>query len=588
MNGRNAFVGILGGLLAVMLLGPLAAAAQVAQNPEPSGSGEGNGQQSAGSVESNVPLSTRQEAIAIRFRRFENTLLQLAEYLRKTDPDRAELLIRAIGESQEKKIQHQMTTIVSLLARGQFGDAIDRQGDLVKSLQALLELLQSEDRRSALEAERERLKKLLKEVSRLIGQEKDARATNERGEATDRAAGKQEKVAERTGQLLDEIKQHDGAGKNQPGTEGQSSSDTDRSSQSQSGESDQSKSDQSGSGDSKSPSDAPSSDQTKTPQQGQPSDGAEPNPPSGDQDSQDAKPSESSGGQSPSSQAQPSPSQTPSPGDTPKTPGREQLEQAYQQMKQALEKLRKQQREKASDHQDEAIRKLVEAKDKLEEILRQLREEERGILLTALEARFRKMLAMQQLVYHKTVELNAVPEADRSVSHRERARKLSFDENAIGLEADKALALLREEGSSVAFPQAVEDLRQDIDTVTRRLERAQVGALTQSIEQDIIDALEEILDALEKELQKLEEKQQQQQEAQQPQDGEPPLVDLLSELKMLRTLQVRINRRTKRLGNLIEGNQATDPDIVQQLQELAERQARVQQATYDLVTGRNR
>ncbi|HID21352.1 MAG TPA: hypothetical protein EYP14_03010 [Planctomycetaceae bacterium] len=257
-------------------------------------------------------------------------------------------------------------------------------------------------------------------------------------------------------------------------------------------------------------------------------------------------------------------------------------------MEQALQKLQEQQREQASDHQDGAIQNLVEAKDRLEETLRQLREEERGLLLTALEARFRKMLAMQQLVYHRTVELSAVPDADRSASHRERARKLSFDENAIGLEADKALALLREEGSSVAFPQAVEDLRQDIDTVTRRLERTEVGALTQSIEQDIIEALEEILDALEKELQKLEESQQQPQEAQQPQDGEPPLVDILSELKMLRTLQVRINRRTKRLGKLIEGPRATDPELIRQLQELAERQARVHQATYDLVTGRNR
>ncbi len=541
----------------------------------------------ATAAEPRLPLSAQQEAIAARYRRFETTLLQLAEYLRRTDPDRAELLVRAIGQSQEKRIREQMTSIVSLLSTGRLGDAVQRQDELIKSLTALLELLQSEDRRSSLEAERQRLKKLLAEVGRLIGEQKEARAANERGEPLDQTRGKQQRVADRTKGLLDEIQKHDqaeqagdsSAGK--PGKEEQGgSSSQDDKSRKPGDRSDRSPQEGAQPGQS-------GSENRKSGQQ--PSESGQ--PPKGSQQEGRSQPSPQAGEQSGPSQGGEGSSSGQSEPQQPdlqrQTPGREQLEQAYRQMKEALRKLQEQQRQKASEHQDEAVRKLVEAKEKLEEILRQLREEERGLLLTALEARFRKMLAMQELVYHQTVELSSVPDADRDASFNERARKLSFDENAIGLEADRALQLLRDEGSSVAFPQAVEDMRQDMETVTRRLERSDVGALTQSIEQDIIDALKEMLDALEKELADLQ-KQQQNQQQQQQQPGEPPLVDLLSELKMLKTLQVRINRRTKRIGKLLQGERATDPDLLQQLQELSEREAKVREATYDLLSGRNR
>ena len=511
-----------------------------------------------------VPLSTRQEGIAVRYRRFENTVLQLAEYLRKTDPERAELLIRAIGQSQENKIPQQMLRVGTLLSSGQFADATDRQKDLIDSLQSLLKLLQSEDRRSELEREKERLQKLVKDLNRLLGKEKDVRAATERGAPSERLTQSQQNVAKETGEVLDNVKRHDA----------------------EHAEADQD--DSKDPGDSESPDDSKSSDDGKAQQDESGANKSE----KGEDNSQTPDtntPPQSGDSKTPSGQSPPSPgSPMQSPDDQQNTPGREQIEQAYQQMKQAIEELERQQRDKASDRQDDAIRNLLEAKQKLEEILRQLREEERGLLLTALEVRFRRMLAMQQVVYHETVQLSAVAEDERSAQHHERARKLSFDENQIALESDKALALLRDEGSSVAFPQAIEEIRADVGMVAKRLERGDVGALTQTLEQDIIEALEEILDALQKELKKQEDGEQQAQQFQQQQDGEPPLVDVLSELKMLRTLQVRINRRTTRLGASFDGEQAEEPDIVKQLQELSQRQARVQQATYDLLTGRNR
>jgi hypothetical protein len=51
---------------------------------------------------------------------------------------------------------------------------------------------------------------------------------------------------------------------------------------------------------------------------------------------------------------------------------------------------------------------------------------------------------------------------------------------------------------------------------------------------------------------------------------------------------LRVNGRTTRLGRLVDGEQAVDADVVNQLQRLSERQSRIQKATYDLATGRNK
>src|SRR5258708_4036908 len=61
------------------------------------------------------PLSSVQEIISRRFKRFEDTLYKIAEAQRKTDPDRADLLIRAIGKSKEERISQQMADLIQLL-----------------------------------------------------------------------------------------------------------------------------------------------------------------------------------------------------------------------------------------------------------------------------------------------------------------------------------------------------------------------------------------------------------------------------------------------------------------------------------------
>ena len=257
-------------------------------------------------------------------------------------------------------------------------------------------------------------------------------------------------------------------------------------------------------------------------------------------------------------------------------------------MIEAQEKLDDAQREGAVEKQEEAIRELEQAKAELEEILRQLREEEIARMLAMLEARFRKMLAMQREVYEGTIRLDKVPKPQRSSNHTIEASRQSGKEQQIVVEADKALLLLREDGTAVAFPEAVEQMREDMQQVVYRLARAKVGQITQAIEEDIIAALEEMIEALKKAQEDLEQDNRPPPPNQPNRPQYPPLVDILAELKMIRALQMRINTRTQRYSKLIEGEQAEQVELIDALQRLAEREQRIHRVTRDLELGKNK
>lgn len=558
------------------------------------------------------PLTETQDIINRRYKRFEDTLYKIAESLRKTDPDRAELLIRAIGKSKEERIAPQLADLVQLLKDQRLGDALEKQGDVVVQMRELLDLLLSEDRQKELKEEQARIKKYIEEVNKIIAKEKGNRADNERGMPADDVAGQQKKIADQTGDLNKQIAKDDAAkaAKSQANSKGKAGDKEGKPSDKEGKPGEGKPGDKEGKPEDKEgkpgdkegkpedkegkpgdkegkpedkegkPGEGKPGDKEGKPSEGKPSEGK----PS------EGKPSEGKPSEGKPSEGQPSEGQEGEAGKQPpqqQTPGREDLEEARRAMERAMENLKKNKRQNASDDQDDAIAALQKAKEKFEEILRQLREEEKKKFLAMLEARFRRMLEMQLLVYDGTLKLAKTPEADRVSRHSAKSIQLARQEEEIAIEATKAITILREEGTAVAFPEAVEQMRDDMRFVVTKLERTDVGELTQGVEKDIIEALEEMIDALQKEMEKMKDKDQQQQQ-QQGQQQDPALVDQLAELKMLRTLQLRINRRTKLLGRLTDGEQATKEDVVQQLQDLGDRQARVQKATYDIATGRNK
>lgn len=261
-------------------------------------------------------------------------------------------------------------------------------------------------------------------------------------------------------------------------------------------------------------------------------------------------------------------------------------------MRDAEQKLDQAERDEALEDQQEAARKLAEAKAELEEILRQMREEEIERTLAQLESRVRKMLEMELQIHENTMRLarRQAESADRVLDIE--AGKLSFQQRRVVVEADKCLAVLREEGSSVAFPASMEQIREDMEEVVTRLAEVKLDAMTQGLEEDIIEALEEMIEALQQAQADQEQRQQDPSSAPPASPGEQPLVNQIAELKMIKALQLRINKRTDRYSKMLDNiddvvGQASDNELIDALRGLADRELDLHQITRDVSLGKN-
>lgn len=578
--------------------------------------------QEADKSDGKVKLENDALAISGRYTRFERMLSQMADLLAVEDPERAELLRRAIGQSREKAIGTNIEAIANLLADDSLGDAIDKQQSSAQAMAVILKLLQSEDRRSAVEKERERLNDILKNVRNTIAEQRAARAAAQNSNAPSNAAPQQQKAMKSTDEILDGIEKHDGqeSSESESGDSQSDSSDSKdgksadgksgepRNADNADGDSPQDKSDTSGkSGEGKTGDESPqdpdadkenkSGDDSKTPtddaddksgnENGKPSDGQKGGEP---QKSQDGKSSDESQSQQSDSDSK---SQSQSGGSSgqnsqqqqdeqqEQTPGREQLEQARNLMQQALDQLKDQEREEAVEKQDDAISELEKAAKELEELLKQLREEEKEMILAALEARFQRLLAIQTQIYETTVDLADTPRSEWLDAAVSECRELAQQQAQLTQECGQTSALLREDGTSVAILVAVEDIEVDMGTIAERLQETKAGSLTQTMETDVIEALKELIEATQKEMQEMKSEQRQQQQ-QQSQQQKPPLVELMAEIKMLRSLQLRVNGRTRKIDLLLQESDADTAALNEQLAELARRQDRLRESAIEL------
>ena len=239
-----------------------------------------------------------------------------------------------------------------------------------------------------------------------------------------------------------------------------------------------------------------------------------------------------------------------------------------------------------------AEREMALAKKELEEILRQLRKEEVERTLAMLEGRFRKMLEREVRVQESTKKLDRVVAEQRGTEFEIRAGKLAVEQNSIATEAGRALMILLEDGSSVAFPATVEEMQEDMLQVSSRLSAAKVGTVTIEIEADIIDTLDYLIKALVKTQQDMDSMSQKNPQGG-GQAGDRPLVDKLAEIKMLRGLQERILRRHRRYSKFLDDPDdlvggTDDPELQAALQRLAERQAQLTKIARDIVNEKNK
>jgi hypothetical protein len=559
-------------------------------------------------------LAIQQGSIADKYTKLEKLLDDMARIEMVTDPRRAALLIKALELSKENLTSVKLDRCVRSLEQFEAKSKAEReellglQRETHQEMKTLLELLLSENRPDRLKREQDRIREYIKEVERILRLQKSVQGRTEGGGEPQEMAQDQGKIAERTEELAQQIRENEEGGAQQQGQSGTEGQPQDQG-QPPAGDHDPP------SPDDPPPAEEPRGDDSQSPSQdeqdgpGQPQQ-AKQEPDAGHQ--QGAKQEPSPG----ENQGQPNPSKQPPregqgraeqaagepqeqeggpqpPSDEQENPARKRLEAARQRMREAQKKLEEAQRQDAIAEQEQAKEELERAKAELERILRQMREEEVERVLALLESRFRKMLEIQVRIYEETERLGKIDEPDRDLKVPIPAGKLAVDQRKLVVEADKALNLLLEEGSSVAFPETVSQMRDDMQQVADRLDAAKVEQITQGIEQDIIAALQEMIEALQKAQRDLEQQQQQQQQQAQPgQSPEIPLVDAIAELRMIRALQLRVNLRTQRYARLLDDTddpvgQATDQDLREALARLAERQETIYRLTRDIVLGKN-
>ena len=526
-------------------------------------------------------LSQRQQEVAKKYQRLEQILLRMSELTATSDPSRAALLTKAVAESKQRLIGVQFASLIDQLGKDELAKALDGQQKLDVDLAELLKLLLSENRSKRLASEKARIRQYLQQLNRIINQQKSLQARTAGGAGQPQKLSKQQgSLGDQTGGLADEIRQNEEqyaeATRDEQTDDAPTRDPNEDESKDTSLESAEPKSE-----DGKSPNGSKPGDQEAEPSEsGKPAAGDQSgSPPQGDPTE---SPSEGQPGDA-SQESTPSSSQ-----DEQAHPARERLEVAKKRMLEAQKKLKEAEREGAGEDQEQAIRQLQQAKAELERILRQLREEEIEQVLVALEARLVKMLQMQRDVYEGTERLDKASANGLTHEQEIEAGRLSSREVEIVTEADKALMLLREDGSAVAMPEALSLAREDMQQVASRLARANVGKVTLAVEEDIVIALEEMLEAVRQAMEDAEERRQNAQQGQPGMPQDPSLIDALAELRMIRSLQLRVNTRTARYSEMITGKHAETPELLDALIRLADRQQRVYRITTDLEAGKNR
>lgn len=259
------------------------------------------------------------------------------------------------------------------------------------------------------------------------------------------------------------------------------------------------------------------------------------------------------------------------PPDAPKTPGSEGVQRSADRMRDAADQLGGKDGEKAKASEEAALEELQKTLDELDDALRQVRQEEREETLTALGARFRSMLEREREIREVVTSV-----ADRPPGEWTRSEELAVQEAAnrqseTAEDCRTALRILRDEGTTVIVPELVAAISSDMDRLAGWLGSSDLSATPLAVLDDVIASLEELVETMEDQREKESEDG--------PPQGPPPnsqqqtagLLPPSTELRLLRSSQVRINERTQPLS---EAN-VSEAGALERFQELAARQIRL-------------
>ena len=563
------------------------------------------------------------------FLEFKLALKLLEQRLEKSgkpeDKLRAASITSALKMIEEKSTDAKFENILQDLRKQELFKStdklqglVDRNKDLAEDLARLIEAL-NRDPEAELRRQREEAKKILERIKDVIGKQERVRGSTEQGRMGKEELEKaQARVTKETKDLKNLIEGKDGKGKDGDpkdgkGKDGDSKDGKDKDGKGKDGDPKDGK-DKDGKGKDGDPKDGKGKDgkgkdgdpkdgkgKDGKGKDGDPKDGKGKDGKGKDGDPMDGMGKDGKGGdESADAGKQPLPPE--------KDNARKRIQEGIELQEESEKKIAKEDRKAASNKQGDAIDKLKEAQKKLEDLLRQLREEEIDRVLVQLQARCIEILRLQTEVRGGTVEVqtsvNARPDRRADRADEQRALELHDREDQIVRKAGDALKLIEAEGSAVAFAEIFRQVRDDMTNVRDRLKLADVGEETVKIEEDIIATLKEMIESLKK-------AQQDNKNRKPPEPGQPGqqspaqqdqrLIDQISELKTIRSMQIQINKRTESHGKKFDGEQAPDisqlkdprakaqaEQVLKEIRELSKRQDKIGKVTRDISLGRNK
>ncbi len=150
-------------------------------------------------------LTGSQQKLANEFGDLEGVLMRMRDLIRPTDPNRAALIEKALKESGDRRVSADFQEIVDLLRQDQLGNAARKQGKVNEDLEAILQLLLSEDSAKRLKDRQTELRKYLERLNNIIRDQGDVLGRTKGGENPRPLSVEQGGLAQRTGGLSKDI-----------------------------------------------------------------------------------------------------------------------------------------------------------------------------------------------------------------------------------------------------------------------------------------------------------------------------------------------------------------------------------------------
>jgi hypothetical protein len=226
---------------------------------------------------------------------------------------------------------------------------------------------------------------------------------------------------------------------------------------------------------------------------------------------------------------------------------------------------------------------MQKASDELNEAIEQEEQLAQAEQLEKIDQMLQKVLDRQQAVSASTRQTNEKRAADSTFARGEQIKlsELSRSEGKLAEDVETVRAILTEEGKSVVFTEVLGDVRGDMQDVQKLLDAQDPGTMAQAVQKEIERTLQDMIDAVRKEL------------AERRKKaggggggggggGKQPLVPAIAELKMIRTMEMAINRRTTELNKQVVDNKLPADQAKAEHGKLSRRQENVRKMAEQL------